>query len=108
MKEGQRAKSTLLFTARPSMLKRDAQRIICTLVPASEKTETIEHMIRAGCDVFRLNMSHAQHDCRVYPAQVVEFLSVRGLHPHLQFQRNRSSRFVTTHPGEVNLAGRCL
>ncbi len=37
-------------------------KIICTLGPASEKRETIEQMIRAGADIFRLNMSHAQHD----------------------------------------------
>ncbi len=35
--------------------------IICTLGPASEKRETIEQMIHAGTDIFRLNMSHAQH-----------------------------------------------
>ena len=37
-------------------------KIICTLGPASDKAETIEEMIRAGTDMFRLNMSHAQHD----------------------------------------------
>ncbi|MGI8431697.1 MAG: pyruvate kinase [Chthoniobacterales bacterium] len=37
-------------------------RIICTLGPASESAETIRRMIAAGTDVFRLNMSHAQHD----------------------------------------------
>jgi pyruvate kinase len=36
-------------------------KIICTLGPASEKTETMRQMIQAGTDVFRLNMSHAQH-----------------------------------------------
>lgn len=37
-------------------------RIICTLGPASASSETIRQMIAAGTDVFRLNMSHAQHD----------------------------------------------
>lgn len=37
-------------------------KIICTLGPASESSETIEQMIRAGADVFRLNMSHAKHE----------------------------------------------
>jgi pyruvate kinase len=37
-------------------------KIICTLGPASDSTKTIEQMIRAGADMFRLNMSHAQHD----------------------------------------------
>lgn len=37
-------------------------RIICTLGPASEKTETIRQMIATGTDIFRLNMSHAKHE----------------------------------------------
>ena len=37
-------------------------KIICTLGPASEKPEIIEQMIRAGTDLFRLNMSHASHE----------------------------------------------
>src|SRR5450432_2729109 len=36
-------------------------KIICTLGPATSKTETLQQMMRAGADVFRLNMSHAQH-----------------------------------------------
>jgi len=40
-------------------------RIICTLGPATESPEMLRKMILAGADVFRLNMSHAQHDwCR--------------------------------------------
>jgi pyruvate kinase len=35
-------------------------KIICTLGPATEKTETLRQLIRHGADVFRLNMSHAQ------------------------------------------------
>jgi pyruvate kinase len=37
-------------------------KIICTLGPASEESEILRQMIDAGVDVFRLNMSHAQHD----------------------------------------------
>jgi pyruvate kinase len=37
-------------------------KIICTLGPASQTSETIERMISAGTDLFRLNMSHAQHE----------------------------------------------
>jgi pyruvate kinase len=37
-------------------------KIICTLGPATEKAEVIRQLIRRGADVFRLNMSHAQHD----------------------------------------------
>ena len=36
-------------------------KIICTLGPATEKTVTLRQMMREGADVFRLNMSHAEH-----------------------------------------------
>ncbi|MGJ8696259.1 MAG: pyruvate kinase [Verrucomicrobiaceae bacterium] len=36
-------------------------RIICTLGPATESPEKLREMIAAGADVFRLNMSHAEH-----------------------------------------------
>lgn len=40
-------------------------RIICTLGPATESPEMLRKLLRAGADVFRLNMSHARHDwCR--------------------------------------------
>lgn len=40
-------------------------RIICTLGPATDSSEKLAELIDAGADVFRLNMSHAQHDwCR--------------------------------------------
>ncbi len=37
-------------------------KIICTLGPATEKSETIRQLIAHGADVFRLNMSHAKPD----------------------------------------------
>ena len=37
-------------------------KIICTLGPATEKTETLRQLIAHGTDVFRVNMSHAQPD----------------------------------------------
>jgi pyruvate kinase len=36
-------------------------KIICTLGPASKSSETLRQMMSAGADVFRLNMSHAEH-----------------------------------------------
>src|SRR3954470_6447563 len=36
-------------------------KIICTLGPATEKTETLRQLLEAGADIFRLNMSHAKH-----------------------------------------------
>jgi pyruvate kinase len=37
-------------------------KIICTLGPATEKTDMLRRLIQKGSDVFRLNMSHASHD----------------------------------------------
>jgi len=37
-------------------------KIICTLGPASESSDVIERMIKAGANLFRLNMSHANHE----------------------------------------------
>jgi pyruvate kinase len=37
-------------------------KIICTLGPATEKTEVLRQLIQKGSDAFRLNMSHASHD----------------------------------------------
>ena len=37
-------------------------KIICTLGPATEKSDTIQRLISRGADVFRLNMSHASRD----------------------------------------------
>ena len=36
-------------------------KIICTLGPATEKSETLRQLMREGADIFRLNMSHATH-----------------------------------------------
>jgi pyruvate kinase len=37
-------------------------KIICTLGPATESPEKLRALIGAGCNIFRLNMSHASHD----------------------------------------------
>ncbi len=37
-------------------------KIIATLGPASDDSQTIERLFRAGADVFRINMSHSSHD----------------------------------------------
>jgi len=37
-------------------------KIICTLGPATEKSETLRGLLSAGADIFRLNMSHAKHE----------------------------------------------
>ncbi len=37
-------------------------KVVATLGPATESAEMISHLIAAGANVFRLNMSHAKHD----------------------------------------------
>jgi pyruvate kinase len=37
-------------------------KIICSLGPATEKTEILRQLIQKGSDVFRVNMSHATHE----------------------------------------------
>ena len=37
-------------------------KIIATLGPATESPEMLARLLRAGVNVFRLNMSHAKHD----------------------------------------------
>jgi pyruvate kinase len=37
-------------------------KIICTLGPATEKTETLGALLEAGANIFRFNMSHAKHE----------------------------------------------
>jgi pyruvate kinase len=36
-------------------------KIICTLGPTSEKADVLRQLIETGADIFRLNMSHAEH-----------------------------------------------
>lgn len=37
-------------------------KILATLGPASSEEATIEELVRAGADIFRINMSHSSHD----------------------------------------------
>jgi pyruvate kinase len=57
-----RHEKRLAFSAGTSILIRMRKtKIICTLGPATEKSETLRQMMREGADIFRLNMSHATH-----------------------------------------------
>ena len=56
-------------------------RIICTLGPATDSSSMLEAMILAGTNVFRLNMSHAQHDwVRVVCSRIREISARLGKH----------------------------
>jgi len=44
------------------LLKRRRTKIVATVGPASSETGVLEDLIRAGVNVFRLNMSHGTHD----------------------------------------------
>src|SRR5262249_28480340 len=46
----------------PTLLKKRRTKIIATVGPASSDPATLEAMIRAGVNVFRLNLSHGSHD----------------------------------------------
>lgn len=45
-----------------SLMANRATKIICTIGPATESDEMITRLIKAGANVFRLNMSHASHE----------------------------------------------
>ena len=69
---------TLSATAKTALLLRGQiqlsssmrkTKIICTLGPATEQTDVLRQLIEKGTDVFRLNMSHAEHAwvCEIVP-----------------------------------------
>ena len=37
-------------------------KIIATIGPATDSVKSIDELIKSGVDVFRLNMSHGDHD----------------------------------------------
>lgn len=57
-------------------------KIICTLGPATEKTEVLRRLIDKGSDTFRLNMSHATHEW------------VRDIVPRIRMLAQRAGRPV--------------
>lgn len=56
-------------------------KILATLGPASFEPETIEELVRAGADLFRINMSHSSHDMM---ATLVE--RIRGVEKNVSRQ----------------------
>ncbi len=43
-------------------MKKRRAKIVCTLGPATSSAQMIDHLVRAGMDVARLNFSHGTHD----------------------------------------------
>ncbi|WP_127142545.1 pyruvate kinase [Pelagibacterium montanilacus] len=81
-------------------------KILATLGPASSDRDVIEELVRAGADVFRVNMSHASHDVmRETVAKIREVeKSVRypiGILADLQGPKLRVGKFAD---GSVTLA----
>ena len=46
----------------PEVLRYRRTKIVATLGPSSRDREVIEQLVRAGVNVFRLNLSHGTHD----------------------------------------------
>ncbi len=56
-------------------------KIICTLGPASESSEQIEAMAKAGMNLARLNMSHGNHDSHLMAIRRIKSLNRKLNHP---------------------------
>ncbi len=50
------------ITTEVALLKYRRTKIVATLGPSSSDADTIERLVQAGADVFRLNMSHGTHE----------------------------------------------
>ena len=50
------------ITTEIALLKYRRTKIVATLGPSSSDADTIERLVQAGADVFRLNMSHGTHE----------------------------------------------
>ncbi len=62
-------------------LKRRRTKIVATVGPSSATDESIEALIKAGVDVFRLNFSHGTHEVHAASVERIRRISAR-LHSH--------------------------
>jgi pyruvate kinase len=53
-------------------------KIVATVGPASDSPETIEALITAGVDVFRLNFSHGTHESHAVVYRRIREAAVRA------------------------------
>jgi pyruvate kinase len=82
-------------------------KIIATLGPASQDIKVIEELVRAGADVFRINMSHASHDLMRETVRKIREVEKTLSHPigilvDLQGPKLRVGQFET---GSIQLTG---
>jgi pyruvate kinase len=68
--------------AKPAKLPNDpaSTKIVCTIGPSSESSETLEKLIQAGMDVCRLNFSHGAHEKHKETFDRIRELSVKWNH----------------------------
>ncbi len=59
-------------------MPRRATKIVATLGPASSAPQLLEHMIRAGVNVVRLNFSHGKAQDHIDRARLVREVSQRA------------------------------
>ncbi|MBV5263604.1 pyruvate kinase [Pinisolibacter aquiterrae] len=92
-------------------MKRDRRvKILATLGPASSDPETIEKLFRAGADVFRINMSHTNHERLAALVATIRSIETRvgrpvGILADLQGPKLRLGAFAD---GPVDLAAGAL
>ena len=88
-------------------MKRERRvKILATLGPASSEPEVIEQLFRAGADVFRINMSHTNHERLATLVATIRAIEVRvgrpiGILADLQGPKLRLGAFAD---GPVDLA----
>lgn len=63
------------------LLKYRRTKIVATLGPTSSNVHTIERLVEAGVDVFRLNMSHGDHDTHRRSYEIVRATAERRKKP---------------------------
>jgi len=70
------------ITTEIALLKYRHTKIVATLGPSSSDADTIERLVHAGVDVFRLNMSHGTHEThRAVYRRVCEVANKTGRRP---------------------------
>ncbi len=83
-------------------------KIICTIGPASESTEVLEKLIKAGMNVARLNFSHGTHAAHAKYIQLIREVSERmgvavAIIQDLQGPRVRIGSFEDDASAELNI-----